>query len=238
MPDPTDAALETNAYAISYRLLGDRPSARAVAGIAAQRVRQAGGLQRPDWLHLLVQATLEQTLSPATPIPPEDTDAFASLRAALRRRLDRASPDERVAGCLLHLSGYPADFVAQVMGRDVPTTLELAGVVAPPPGVAYRDLGDPELTHRVVDPAPRRRRRRPHWTTLAAVAIVVAAVIAATQVTGPRPTLGPPSEEGGLGLTSEQHGAGDEQAGTADEQEGAAVGQEGELEDLSGTVGR
>jgi hypothetical protein len=40
------------------------------------------------------------------------------------------------------------------------------------------------------------RRRRPHWTTLAAVAVVVAAVLAATQITGPRPTLGPPLEEG------------------------------------------
>lgn len=232
MPDPTDAALETNAYAISYRLLGDRPSARAVAGIAAQRVRQAGGLQRPDWMYLLVQATLEQTLSPATPIPPEATDPFASLRAALRRRLDRASSDERVAGCLLHLSGYPADFVAQVMGRDVPGTVELAGVVAPPPGVAYRDLGDPELTHRVVEPAPRRRRRRPHWTTLAAVALVVAAVVAATQVTGPRPTLGPPPEVGSLGVPSEQ--------GVVGEPRGEGVEQdEGDDPDgLSGTAGR
>lgn len=207
MPDPTDAALETNAYAISYRLLGDRPAARAVAGIAAQRVRQSGGLERPDWMYLLVGATIEHTLSPATPPPSNpDADPYSSLREALRRRLERAAPDERVAGSLLHLSGYPAEFVAQVVGRDVPHTVELAGVIAPPPGVAYRDLGDPELTHRPPAAPRRRRRRRPHWTTLAALAVVVAAVIAATQVTGPRPTLGPPVDEGGMGLEAEPIG--------------------------------
>jgi hypothetical protein len=200
--DANDTALETNAYAISYRLLGDRPAARAVAGIAAERLRQVGGTSRPDWLYLLVGFTLDQTVEPGVlAVGPNDDDPYTGLRTALRRRLERAAPDERVAGSLLHLAGYPLDFVATVVHRTPSTTAGLAGILAPPPGVDYRDLGDPELTRR---PPPRRegrpRRRRPHWTTLAAVAGVVAVLLAATQITGPRPTLGPPFEEGGLGL--------------------------------------
>lgn len=198
MVTDSDAALETNAYAISYRLLGDRPSARAVAGIAAERVRQLGGLGRPDWMYLLVEYTLEQTVGPGAMSTREDPrDPFASLRTALRRRLERATPDERVAGSLLQLAGYPADFVAGVVRTDPARAAALAQVIAPPPGVAYRDLGDPELTHRpVAATSGRRRRRRPHWTTIAAISVVVAAILAATQITGPRPTLGPEIEEG------------------------------------------
>jgi hypothetical protein len=193
-----DAALETNAYAISYRLLGDRPSARAVAGIAAERVRQLGGLGRPDWLYLLVGSTLEQTVGPGAMVAQEDPDdPFASLRTALRRRLERATPDERVAGALLQLAGYPAEFVGTVVRTDAAGAVALAQVIAPPPGVDYRDLGDPELTRRSVTATNgQRRRRRPHWTTIAAVSVVVAAILAATQITGPRPTLGPEIEEG------------------------------------------
>jgi hypothetical protein len=202
--DATDAALETNAYAISYRLLGDRPAARAVAGIAAERLRQVGGTTRPDWMYLLVEFTLDQTVEPGVlVVPPSDDDPYTGLRTALRRRFERAAPDERVAAALLHLAGYPLDFVADVVHRDADTTTRLAGILAPPPGVDYRDLGDPELTRR--EPAGRQgtsRRRRPHWTTLAAVAAVVAVVIAATQITGPRPTLGPPLEEGGMGAVA------------------------------------
>jgi len=194
-----DQTLEINAYAVAYRLLGDRPAARAVSGIAAERVRQAGGVTRPDWLYLLVEFTLDQTVGPGALVSSDpEGDEHSGLRVALRRRLERAAPDERVAGSLVHLAGYPVDFVADVVGRSPDETQQLAGLLAPPPGIAYRDLGDPELTGRVAsERRDESRRRGPHWTTIAALALIIAAVIAATQITGPRPTLGPPLEENG-----------------------------------------
>lgn len=215
--DAIDAALETNAYAISYRLLGDRPAARAVAGIASERLRQVGGTTRPDWMYLLVEFTLDQTVEPGVlAVEPSDDDPYTGLRTALRRRLERAAPDERVAGSLIHLAGYPVDLVASVVNRPPEQTVALAGILAPPPGVDYRDLGDPELTHR--QPQRRRgpgeRRRGPHWMTVAAVALVAAIVLAATQITGPRPTLVPAGDEGSLGaMPLVQHG--DPLSGTA-----------------------
>lgn len=189
-----------NAYAISYRLLGDRPAAAAVAGIAAERLRQSGRAGAPDWLYALVQYTLDQTVAPGAPVVQEQPgDPAASLRAALRRRLARATPDERVAASLIHLAGYTPEFVGQVLGRSSEEATELAGVLAPPPGVAYRDLGDPQLTRsRTATEAPRRARR-PGVTTVLVILVLVAAVLVATQITGPRPTLGPPVDEGGLG---------------------------------------
>lgn len=202
MPAATpDAVLETNAYAISYRLLGDRPAGRAVAGIAAERLRQVGGMSRPDWMYLLVEFTLNQTIEPgALAIAPNADDPYTGLRTALRRRLERAAPDERVAGALLHLGGYPIEFVASVVNRSIEQTVALAGVLAPPPGIDYRDLGDPELTRRTPVLATRGQRRRPHWTTVVVTVLVLLALIVATQLTGPRPTLGPPPTEGGLGV--------------------------------------
>lgn len=195
-----DQTLESNAYAVAYRLLGDRPAARAVAGIAAERLRQCGGLDRPDWLYLLVEFTLDQTVEPGSYAVAVESDEHSGLRTALRRRLERAAPDERVAASLLHLAGYPVDFVAGVLHRTTEQTVELAGILAPPPGFDYRELGDPELTGRAEREANTRQRRvrRPHWTTIVVLAALVAMVVAATQVTGPRPTLGPPLEEGGL----------------------------------------
>jgi hypothetical protein len=207
-----DQTLEANAYAVSYRLLGDRPAARAVAGIAAERLRQCGGMSRPDWLYLLVEFTLDQTVQPGSlGVVPVD-DEHSGLRTALRRRLERAAPDERVAAALVHLCGYPVEFVSGVVHRDRDETARLAGILAPPPGFDYRELGDPELTGRSPRREPARRGpRRPHWTTVVVVAVLVAMVIAATQVTGPRPTLGPPPEEGstGVGTASAQTWPGD-----------------------------
>ena len=201
------AALQTNAYAISYRLLGDRPAAQAVAGIAAQRLIHVGGMARPDWMYLLVEFTLDQTLGPgAMVLTPQPEDPFTSLRAALRRRLERASRDERVAACLIHLAGYPVDWSATVLGIDAAGAADLAGVLAPPPGVDYRDLGDPEVTGRRTTRPSRPTRRRPHWTTVVALAVVAALVLAATQITGPRPTLGPPLDEEGAPLVQRNGG--------------------------------
>ena len=206
-PDDTDNALEMNAYAIPYRLLGDRPAARAVSAIAAERLRQNGGMSRPDWLYLLVEFTLDQTVEPGVlAVRPNDDDPYTGLRTALRRRLERAAPDERVAGSLIHLAGYPVDMISGVVNRSPEQTVQLAGILAPPPGVDYRDLGDPELTRRTPVPmGGAQSRRRPHWTTLIAVAMVVAVVLAATQITGPRPTLGPPLDEGAAARTETQN---------------------------------
>lgn len=198
-----DRTLETNAYAISYRLLGDRPAAAAVAGIAAERLRQSGRAASPGWMYALVQFTLDQTVAPGAPAVRESPDdPSASIRTALRRRLARATPDERVAASLIHLAGYPPEFVGQVLGRSSEEAVELARVLAPPPGVAYRELGDPELTRTRApgdgSDAPRRTLRQGLATVLVVV-LLLAAVLAATQITGPRPTLGPPVDEGGLG---------------------------------------
>lgn len=190
-----DQSLERNSYAVAFRLLGDRPAASAVAGIATQRLRQSGHLTSPNWLAHLTHYTLEQAVDPAAlAVAEHEDDEFASLRAALRRRLARATPQERVAAALIHLAGYPVDFVAGVLGRSESETRTLAAVLAPPPGIAYRVLGDPDLTHvRQPDPVRTGRRRwRPRWTTIATVVAVVAVVLVATQITGPRPTLGPP----------------------------------------------
>ena len=212
-PEPalSDRALEANAYAISFRLLGDRGAAAAVAGIAAERLRQNRQTDRPDWLCHLALYTLEQTVDPgALGVGGGDTDPHASIRAALRRRLARATPRERIAGSLVHLAGYPARFVGELMGCSESEALEQARILAPPPGVAYRELGDPHLTHAQGSNglgARPRRRRRPSWATVAVIVAIVAAVIAATQVTGPRPTLAP-AEEGSMAVEQLQRNGG------------------------------
>lgn len=199
---PDDQTLEANAYAVAFRLLGDRPAARAVSGIATQRLRQQGSPMPTDWLASLIDYTIDQTVGPGSlGVQDHDDDPQASLRAALRRRLERATRDERIAGALIQLAGYSPDFVGPLLGTTPEHARSLAGVLAPPPGVAYRDLGDPELTGRA--PAPttsrRSRHRRPHWTTVLAVVVLCLAVLYATQVTGPRPTL---IDEGGAGLVA------------------------------------
>lgn len=208
-----DRTLERNAYAIAYRLLGDRPAAGAVAGIAAERLRQSGRADAPDWLANLTLFAIDQAVGGVVPAVEAGDDPHASLRAALRRRLARAEPDERIAGALVHLAGYPPDFVASVTGRSPDEVRRLAGVLAPPPGIAYRDLGDPELTGAPPqEPAPPRRRR-PHWTTVAVLVLIVALVVAATRMTGPRPTLGPPVEEGGAPVHTTVDGPGAQRNG-------------------------
>jgi hypothetical protein len=194
---PDDQTLEANAYAVAFRLLGDRPAARAVSGIATQRLRQQGEPLPDDWLALLTDYTIDQTVGPAAMGAHDDErDPQASLRSALRRRLERATREERVAGALIQLAGYSPEFVGPLLGTSPEHARALAGVLAPPPGVAYRDLGDPELTGLAPASLPRRPRRRwPHWTTFLAILVLCLAVLYATQVTGPRPTL---VDEGGL----------------------------------------
>ena len=204
--------LQSNSYAVSYRLLGDSDLAAAVSTVAAQRVRQLPEELSESWLVQLTLFTVQQALHPTALIAPEEPagavssenaktqDVNVSLREALRRRLDRATPEEQVAGSLIQLCAYPPEFVAGLMGTSPEAVTALAAVIAPPPGVSYRDLGDPALTGSTRPAAPPRYRRRPHWSTIVALLLVVIAVLYATQVTGPRPTL---REEGGLGPTTQ-----------------------------------
>lgn len=151
----------------------------------------------PDWMAKLVDFTITQTIgpSPIEHIDPE-ADEHWSMRTALRRRLEHATTDERVVGALIHLSGYPVESVAEMTGIPVDRVQSLARVLAPPPGVHYRDLGDPQLTGGPTR-AAAPRIRWPHWTTIVVVVVFALLVLYATQVTGPRPTL---VDEGGLAV--------------------------------------
>lgn len=185
----TEDPFYANAYAISFRLLGDRALAGGVATEVADDLHRAGGLGSPTWMRRLVTETVRR----CGDVDPGDG---SGIRAALRRRLASASTDECVAGSLVHLAGYPVDFVAEVIGTDAPTAASLAGVIAPPPEVDYRELGDPALLHggRSVGQSTRARFPRPHWTTVVAVTAVLAFILAATQCHGERPVLGDPIE--------------------------------------------
>lgn len=192
MARPDRSAVNANAYAIAYRLLGDRAAAQAAIGIALQRVDAAGGLDRTDWLAVLASSTVEQSVGvAATGIRPSEPDsAQEGLRSALRRRLASASNDERTAAALHHLAGYSIDQVAAFMGRTPADVARLAGVIAPPPGVSYRDLGDPILIGGSATDDPRRRVRVSVSTALTAL-VVIALAIGASRCVGPRPSLGP-----------------------------------------------
>jgi len=164
-----------------------------------------------QWLEQLILFTVQQSLHPVASAAVNEVssdlsiagqskvDVDASLREALRRRLDRATPEEQIAASLIQLCAYPAEFVAGLMGISRDAALALAGVIAPPPGVEYRNLGDPELLGSSRAATSSRFRRKPHWTTVVALLLVVLAVFYATQVTGPRPSL---TNEGGLGVSS------------------------------------
>ncbi|UDY36495.1 hypothetical protein [Dermatobacter hominis] len=194
MPPPDPTAVNANAYAIAYRLLGDRPASQAAVGIAIQRVQARGALDGPNWLAHIAAATVAQAVGvAATGAQPSSDPAHDGLRTAMRRRLASASDEERVAAALHHLAGYSIEQVAGFMGRPVDEVARLAGALAPPPGVSYRDLGDPEL----VGPTEERRaprRRTASVSTIATVLVVLALVLVVSRCVGPRPTLGPEPE--------------------------------------------
>lgn len=187
-PDPT--AVQANAFAIAYRLLGDRPAAQAAVGIAVERTRSAGDLERPDWLSRLAESVVTASVGAASGAVRGDAGRETDqdgLRDALRRRLASATADQRVAASLHHLAGYPIDAVAGFMGRPVDEVAALAATIAPPPGVDYRSLGDPRLIGPTA--APARHRRFPVTTAVTAV-VLLAIVVGASRCVGPRPTLG------------------------------------------------
>jgi poly(3-hydroxybutyrate) depolymerase len=202
--DPAPEALQANAYAIAFRLLGDRPAARAASTIAVEQVRAQGGLADPRWPARLAVATVHQSVGiladgrrPGASDHGGPVDVEEGLRASIRRRLATATDDEQAAAGLHHLAGYDLHHVAVAMGRSPDDVAALAAVLAPPPGVSYRLLGDPEVlgAGSGVGTAVRtpRRRWRPalRGTTMALVAGVLALVVAATIAVGARPSLGP-----------------------------------------------
>lgn len=194
-PDPT--AVQANAFSIAYRLLGDRPAAQAAVGIAIERTHLHGDLEQPDWLCRLAEATVAASVGPASGAVHGDAGREGDqegIRAALRRRLSSASTDQRVAASLHHLAGYPLDAVAGFMGRPVEEVATLASTIAPPPGVDYRSLGDPRLIGTSGGSSTRHRRPLPITTILTTV-VVIAVVFAASRCVGPRPRLGPESEQ-------------------------------------------
>ena len=187
--DPT--AVDANAYSIAFRLLGDRAAARAAVGIAVERVQRSGGLDRPDWLALVAESTVAQAVGVAAAgTAASADDADGSLRAALRRRLAAASDPERAASALHHLAGYPVESVAAFMQRTPEDVAHLAGALDPPPGVSYRELGDPELVGRPAS-AAETAHRGISASTIVAVVVIVALALGASRCVGQRPTLGP-----------------------------------------------
>ena len=192
MPVPDAAAVSANAYAIAYRLLGDRSAAHAAVGIATSRLQATGALEHPDWLARLAGAVVAESVGPASAgVSPADSDPTGEgLRVALRRRLASASDEERVAAALHHLAGYPIDQVAGFMGRTPQDADRLAAALAPPPGISYRELGDPELIGSGSSRPTRPLIPLRLSTVLSAVA-VLALVFGASRCVGPRPRLGP-----------------------------------------------
>lgn len=190
--------IESNSYAISYRLLGSRPAAYAAAQMAAERVRrrfdEEGGLDVTQvdvehWLPMLVDFTVEASVQPQIYGDLEERPVDqAGLRQALRRRLVRASRVERVVGALVHLAGYDITDVSQMLSMDVERVRTAARILAPPPGIDYRTLGDPQL----IGDTPVAQTRSipvPRRSTVIIAAMILAVVIMALQCQGPRPTL-------------------------------------------------
>lgn len=201
MNDP----VESNSYAVAYRLLGVRQPALVVAATAADRLTHRldteGGLRIDDvptevWLPMLIDFTVEQSVrNDALQVSQRSDDEFAGLREALRRRLVRASRVERVVGALVHLCGYPVEQVAGMLRMDPQSVVSSARVLSPPPGIDYRDLGDPELIGR---PSGHERNKVPvpYPSTIAVAAILLILILLATRCHGPRPAL---VEEGSFG---------------------------------------
>ena len=158
-------------------------------------------MANPIWAALLADDAVERSLR----LPPaidSDQPGISRTREAVRRRLAAATREERSVAALHHLAGYPLDQIADELDLTHEETALLAGVLAPPPGVSYRPLGDPRRIGvlepealRVTGPPPLRRRpRRRTVLTVIGVAVVIALVtIGAALSVGERPSLDPPS---------------------------------------------
>lgn len=193
------SALESNSYAVAYRLLGVRGAALGVAAIAAERVRErfdsGGGLdvdavRAEVWLPMLIDYTVDESVrSNVLAGTAETDDSSAGLREALRRRLVRASRGERVVGALVHLAGYPPAQVATMLRMDEAQVDRFSSILAPPPGIDYRLLGDPELIGSAPTHEPTMSFPLPYPSTIAVAVVILIIVLVATQCHGQRPSI-------------------------------------------------
>lgn len=207
MTDP----LESNSYAVAYRLLGSQAAAWAVASTAAQRVRSRFGAdQEADisnapvevWLPMLIDFTIDQSVRiDGNAHGDTSHDEFLGLREAMRRRLVRASRQERVVSALVHLCGYPESTVASMLKMSPDAVRTASIILDPPPGIDYRKLGDPDLIGQSRD-LSNVRVQMPLPSTVLVAAILLIVILFATRCTGPRPTL---VDEGSLGGPVQTH---------------------------------
>lgn len=239
---PDRDVAQANAYAIAYRLLGNRVDAVAVSNRVASEVetivksgtnvdwhtlwsteptqvdqhgtastdhslfgsdshtRTFGGTASPiAWLAFVALRSVEYALhQPMQPHPESgNTDAVdsaqqvMSLRSAVRRRLENSTAEEQIAGSLVHLSGYPVEFAARAMNVSEDQLLDWSNVLAPPPNMSYRQLGDPEKTHEDQFVGSAQPWWRRHVFTIAVVIVVILAAFWMTRLSGERPSFGP-----------------------------------------------
>ena len=188
-------AIEPNAYAIAFRMIGNPERSAVVSWETANFVSSIGGLANPFWL----AETAAEAVRLSLLRPPADS-GDVQLRDSIRRRLAAAAPEELAASSLFHLAGYPIEDVATALSVDVTSARRYAQLLSPPPGVTYKHLGDPALIGEdEVEPEPvvdagtmaDRKARRTRWvrSTALLLAGAVAVAVGAALSVGDRPTL-------------------------------------------------
>ena len=192
MSAPADhEAIEPNAYAIAFRLIGDAPRSRSVAVATADFVSSIGGIDNPYWLAETAAEAVRLSL-----IEPPADGGDVQLRVAVRRRLAAATPEEVAAASLHHLAGYPIADVAAALRLDPAVAAQRALLLSPPAGILVPASRRPEADRRRWPPSDRdtateQRSRRRRLLRNAAVLLVVLALatMGAALSVGDRPTL-------------------------------------------------
>ncbi len=212
-PQPAQSASFANAYAVTYRLLGDRGIATELSTSIAERYgpseSEPADRWLPDVVHDAVAASLALEGELARELAAADS---ASMREALRRRLGGADDATRVAVGLHELAGYPVDVTAGLMSFDADEVASMCGPYAAPPGSSWAELGDPvNRAAGGIKRAQRTPRRVPVFAIVAVLAVVALAIWAGTSI-GERPSVG---EGGGAaqGASASSEGGGSGAAG-------------------------
>lgn len=238
---PERDVVEANAYAIAYRLLGNRVDALKVASNVSDATSALvdhhstvnwsdawsrdstpqrhldvadsepsagpfndqrttfGRAESPiAWLGFVAERAVTLSLNRPVHIVPSvgsnhDESAVqqvASLRSAVRRRLENSTAEEQVAGALVHLAGYPIEFVARAMQVSQEQLVAWSNTLTPPPNMSYRLLGDPEMTHEDVTLGHETPWWKRHMFTLLIVLLVLVLGFWITRLSGERPTFG------------------------------------------------
>ena len=186
-----------NAYAISFRLLGDAELAAEVAAKAAERLGErgdAGGEPGPrEGLAALASRAVDASLAAAGSGSAGPGEVRrASERERLRTLFSEASPQSRVAAALVHLAGYPEEVVAGDMDITSEQVRELIGDFRPATEDQWLSLGDPALSGSGAEP----QRRRPGVLWAVAAACALGALLWFGTRSGERPELEPGSAAG------------------------------------------